>query len=64
MAGRDGTERRAPDFRLVSCATTPGSAAYHPETNVLVPLDSVADISNTPTSKGIVVRSERAGTRI
>ena len=44
--------------------TTPGSAAaYYPETNVLVPLDSVADISNTPTSKGVVVRLESvAGT--
>ncbi|MEV6742291.1 FdhF/YdeP family oxidoreductase [Streptomyces sp. NPDC051104] len=62
---RDGTERRAPDFRLVSYPTTLGSAAaYYPETNVLVPLDSVADISNTPTSKGIVVRLEPAGTRI
>ena len=34
-----------------------GSAAsYYPETNVLVPLDNVADISNPPASKGIVVR--------
>jgi molybdopterin-dependent oxidoreductase alpha subunit len=54
---RDGTERRAEDFRLVAYPTTPGcAAAYYPETNVLVPLDSVADISNTPTSKGITVR--------
>jgi hypothetical protein len=37
-------------------AGVPG--VVHPETNVLVPLDSVADISNTPTSKGIVVRLE------
>lgn len=36
------------------------AAAYYPETNVLVPLDSVADISNQPTSKGIVVRLEPA----
>ncbi len=57
----DGIERRAPNFRVVSYPTTPGSAAaYYPETNVLVPLDSVADISNTPTSKGIVVRLEPA----
>ncbi|MEU6265107.1 FdhF/YdeP family oxidoreductase [Saccharopolyspora shandongensis] len=55
----DGVERRARDFRVVAYPTTPGSAAaYYPETNVLVPLDSVADISNTPTSKGIVVRLE------
>jgi anaerobic selenocysteine-containing dehydrogenase len=36
------------------------AAAYFPETNVLVPLDSTADISNTPTSKAIVVRLEAA----
>ncbi|MFJ2651448.1 FdhF/YdeP family oxidoreductase [Streptomyces sp. NPDC087420] len=53
----DGVERRAEDFRLVAYPTTPGcAAAYYPETNVLVPLDSVAEISNTPTSKGIIVR--------
>lgn len=62
---RDGVERRARDFRLVAYPTTPGSAAaYYPETNVLVPLDSVADISNTPTSKGIVIRLEPAGVRV
>jgi hypothetical protein len=33
-------------------------AAYFPETNVLVPLGSTADVSNTPTSKSIVVRLE------
>jgi molybdopterin-dependent oxidoreductase alpha subunit len=57
----DGIERRARRFRVVSYPTAAGSAAaYYPETNVLVPLDSVADISNTPTSKGIVVRLERS----
>lgn len=55
----DGTERRAEDFRLVSYPTTAGcAAAYYPEANVLVPLDSVAATSNTPTYKGIVVRLE------
>ncbi|MEV0289558.1 hypothetical protein AB0H36_35990, partial [Kribbella sp. NPDC050820] len=58
---RDGTERRAEGFRLVAYPAARGSAAaYYPETNVLVPLDSVADISNTPTSKGIVVRLKTA----
>ncbi|MEH1164058.1 FdhF/YdeP family oxidoreductase [Micromonospora sp. CPCC 205539] len=53
----DGIERRAPEFRVVAYPAARGSAAaYFPETNVLVPLDSVAEISNTPTSKGIVVR--------
>jgi molybdopterin-dependent oxidoreductase alpha subunit len=55
----DGSERRAPGFRVVSYDTARGcAAAYFPETNVLVPLDSTADVSNTPTSKAIVVRLE------
>ena len=46
-------------FRVVAYPTARGSAAaYYPETNVLVPLDSVAEISNTPTSKGVIVRFE------
>jgi molybdopterin-dependent oxidoreductase alpha subunit len=54
-------ERRAPAFRVVSYPTTPGcAAAYFPETNVLIPLDSTADTSNTPTSKSVVIRLERA----
>ena len=55
----DGTERRAENFVAVGYPASRGSAAaYYPETNVLVPLDSVADVSNTPTSKGIIVRLE------
>jgi len=58
----DGVERRAPGFTLVAYPASRGSAAaYYPETNVLVPLDSVAEGSNTPTSKGVVVRLEIAG---
>ncbi|MEV7889783.1 FdhF/YdeP family oxidoreductase [Streptomyces sp. NPDC002817] len=56
----DGSERRADAFRVVAYPTPRGSAAaYYPETNVLVPLDSVADISNTPTSKSVIVRLEQ-----
>lgn len=56
---RDGSERRAPRFRVVEYPTPPGCcAAYFPEANVLVPLDSVADGSRTPTSKAVVVRFE------
>jgi hypothetical protein len=55
----DGKERRAESFRVVAYPASRGSAAaYYPETNVLVPLDSVADISDCPTSKGVVVRLE------
>ncbi|MEU5690439.1 FdhF/YdeP family oxidoreductase [Actinosynnema sp. NPDC020468] len=54
------TERRAERFRVVSYPTARGcAAAYFPEANPLVPLDSTADISGTPTSKSIVVRLER-----
>jgi len=53
----DGTERRLEGFRTVSYPTARGSAAaYYPEANALVPLDSVAEASNTPTYKGIIVR--------
>jgi anaerobic selenocysteine-containing dehydrogenase len=31
------------------------AAAYFPEANVLVPVDSVAEGSHTPTSKSIVI---------
>ena len=31
------------------------AATYFPEANVLVPLDSVADESNTPASKSVVI---------
>ncbi|WP_030154910.1 FdhF/YdeP family oxidoreductase [Glycomyces sp. NRRL B-16210] len=52
-------DRRAPHFKIVHYPTARGcAAAYYPETNVLVPLDSVAETSNTPTSKSIVVRFE------
>ncbi|MGZ4576114.1 MAG: molybdopterin dinucleotide binding domain-containing protein, partial [Mycobacteriaceae bacterium] len=56
---KDGTleERRAEAFRVVSYSTPKGNAAaYYPETNPLVPLDHVAKGSNTPVSKGVVVR--------
>jgi formate dehydrogenase major subunit len=57
----DGVERRAENFRIVSYDTARGcAAAYYPETNVLVPLDSVADVSNTPTSKSVVIRLDQA----
>lgn len=55
----DGTERSASAFRLVEYDTPKGCvAAYYPETNPLVPLDSTAEASNTPTSKWVVIRLE------
>ncbi|MGH3434646.1 MAG: molybdopterin dinucleotide binding domain-containing protein, partial [Thermocrispum sp.] len=58
----DGVDRRAESFHTVAYPTPRGcAAAYFPEANALVPLDSVAEVSNTPVSKAIVVRLEPAG---
>nr|WP_245560219.1 FdhF/YdeP family oxidoreductase [Actinopolyspora halophila] len=59
--GSGGIEqRRAEGFRLVPYSTPRGcAAAYYPEANPLVPLDSVAEGSNTPVSKAVVIRLER-----
>ncbi|MGE5829371.1 MAG: FdhF/YdeP family oxidoreductase [Micromonosporaceae bacterium] len=55
----DGVNRRAEAFRALSYPTARGcAAAYFPEANVLVPLDSTAAGSNTPTSKQVIVRLE------
>jgi formate dehydrogenase major subunit len=58
----DSHVRRAASFRIVGYQTPRGSAAaYYPETNPLVPLDSTALGSNTPASKSVVIRLERSG---
>ncbi|KQU02531.1 hypothetical protein ASG56_16390 [Rhodococcus sp. Leaf7] len=52
----DDVVRVAENFRIVEYQTPKGSAAaYYPETNPLVPLDSSATDSNCPTSKSIIV---------
>ena len=54
---QDGVARRAERFRVVSYPTSRGcAAAYYPETNPLVPLDSQADESGTPASKSVLIR--------
>ncbi len=54
-------ERRARGFRVIDYPTARGCvAAYFPEANVLVPLDSTAETSNTPAFKSVVVRLEPA----
>lgn len=51
-----GEQRIAEDFRVVSYDMPLRSAAtYFPEANVLVPVDSFADRSHTPTSKSVVI---------
>ncbi|MFD8805884.1 FdhF/YdeP family oxidoreductase [Streptomyces sp. NPDC059597] len=55
----DDVERRVDGYEVIPYPTTKGcAAAYYPEVQPLVPLNSIADISRQPTSKGIVVRLE------
>ena len=52
----EGTLRQSNNWIVVAYDIPKGNmAAYFPEANELVPLDSVAEKSNTPTSKWIVV---------
>ena len=61
-----GAERRwARRFQLVTYAIPRGCvAAYYPEANVLVPIGSVAEGSNTPTYKSIHVSLEPSAERM
>ena len=55
----DGSERTAPAFRVIAYDQPRGcAAAYYPEANPLIPLESTALYSNCPTSKGVIVRLE------
>ena len=55
----DNAERVLRNYRLVSYPSARGcAAAYYPEANVLVPLESVAEGSQTPVSKAVIVRLE------
>lgn len=57
----DGVDRVLRQLRLIAYPTARGCVtAYYPEANVLVPLDSTAEGSNTPASKSVVVRLEPA----
>ena len=59
----DEVHRCAPAFRIVEYDTPRGcAAAYYPETNPLVPLDSTALASNQPAYKSVIVRLLPAGT--
>ncbi len=62
VTSRAGTCR---DFAIVEFSIPEGDcAAYYPETNPLVPLDSFADKSRTPTSKSIRVTLARSRVQI
>ena len=55
-------QRRSDGWQLVAYDIPRGNiATYFPEANVLVPLDSTADKSNTPTSKWIVCSLHEPG---
>jgi anaerobic selenocysteine-containing dehydrogenase len=57
----EGETRRAERFKVVPYQIPAGcAAAYYPETNVLVPVRSVAVGSNQPVSKSIVITIEPA----
>ena len=57
----DGRERRVSGFTLLAFDIPAGqAAAYYPEVNPLVPLESVGDGSSTPTSKFVAIRLEAA----
>ncbi|MFN2045968.1 FdhF/YdeP family oxidoreductase [Pantoea agglomerans] len=58
----DGITRRVSGFKLVPYNIPRGNlAAYYPETNPLVPLNSFGDDSGTPTSKSVPVKLELSG---
>lgn len=57
----DAVRRVARAFKVTPYDLPNGCAAsYFPEINTLIPLDSTADRSHTPTSKFIVVKLERS----
>ncbi len=58
----NGVERSSAGWQLVAYDIPKGNiATYFPEANSLVPLDSTAAVSNTPTSKWIVVSVKGSG---
>ncbi|MDK2778368.1 MAG: FdhF/YdeP family oxidoreductase [Pseudomonadota bacterium] len=63
----DDTVREISGFRLIPYEIPAGNvAAYYPETNPLVPLESLGEFSHTPTSKSIAVelKNEEVGIRV
>ncbi len=53
----DGTERMARNFIVVEYSIPQQCVAtYFPETNVLVPISSTAEKSNTPASKSVIIK--------
>ena len=58
---QDDQTRQVSDFKICFYDIPRGNlAAYYPETNPLVPLDSIGDRSYTPTSKSVAVYLEKS----
>ena len=56
-----GEIRRSTNWYVVEYDIPNGNVAtYFPEANELIPLDSTANVSNTPTSKSIIVRISKS----
>jgi len=56
-----GEIRRSTNWYVVEYDIPKGNiATYFPEANELIPLDSTANVSNTPTSKSIIVRINKS----
>jgi molybdopterin-dependent oxidoreductase alpha subunit len=57
----EGTKRVAHKFIVIAYPIPAGcTATYFPETNVLVPVNSVAEKSNTPTSKLVILKVKKS----
>ena len=57
----NGEKRTVTGFRVVAYQIPRGCVAtYYPETNEIIPVDHVADISNTPAYKSVVVSISKA----
>ena len=57
----EGELRRSTNWYMVEYDIPRGNiATYFPEANELIPLDSTANVSNTPTSKSVIVRVSKS----
>ena len=57
----EGEKRQSSKWYLVEYDIPRGNiATYFPEANELIPLNSTANVSNTPTSKSVIVRIEKS----
>jgi molybdopterin-dependent oxidoreductase alpha subunit len=56
----DGKKRSIQNFKVVPYNIPVGCiATYYPESNPLIPIECVAEESNTPTSKSVIVKVEK-----